>query len=469
MAHLDPDEAATIAHGTWVAGRPSSPLTTFSIDTRVLEAGQTFVALRTDVRDGHAFLRMARERQALAALVSSPDDEIDLPQLVVEDPRKSLQSLARVWRQRFTGPVMGITGSFGKTTVREMLGTVLGSQWLRSRRNLNNVLGVPLTLLELDPRHYAGGIIEAGINMPGEMELLADLIDPDLAVITAVGPAHLEQLGNIEGVAREKARLGRAVRPGGKVILRGSLLKHAPFRDLPEGVRIEAVCLDAEDREGVAADGSERVEIFTYKWTESPSARGAGTLQSTHAAFPGAISFRPGSPGMVSNLVLVVHVALTLNVPIRTIRTRLEGWRPYHQRGETYRHGGRVYYLDCYNANPGSMVDSVRRFQNLFADQPHLYVLGSMEELGKDSGKWHRETAGQLSLPGDSPVYLVGDGAEWLRDGLRDGGHASRLIQIINSPSEAAPAIDAFTGAVFIKGSRRYKLETLLPEGARRC
>jgi UDP-N-acetylmuramoyl-tripeptide--D-alanyl-D-alanine ligase len=269
MATLDPGQAATIAHGAWVAGHPDAPLTSFAIDTRILETGQTFVALKTDRADGHAFLQDATANGAIAAIVERPDHAVALPQMVVEDSRKALQSLARVWRQRFAGPVIGITGSYGKTTVKEMLGTVLGSQWGRTRGNLNNTLGVALSLLELDSRHDAGGIIEAGISAPGEMGLLADLIDPDAAIITEIGPAHLQGLGDVDGVAAEKALLALAVRPGGNLVLPGRLLRFAAFRGIPDSIRVHAVCLGEDDESAARAAGLDHVTISHYNWTEN--------------------------------------------------------------------------------------------------------------------------------------------------------------------------------------------------------
>ncbi|HKJ89797.1 MAG TPA: Mur ligase family protein, partial [Oceanipulchritudo sp.] len=185
MAHLEAKQAEAITHGSWSEGQPAGPLTSFSIDTRTLEPGETFVALKTDRRDGHTYLWEAARRGALAALVETPQEGIELPQLVVGDTWQALQALGGLWRQQFERTVAGITGSYGKTTVKELLGRVLGSHWYRTPGNLNNRLGVPLCLLELDRRQHAGAIIEAGISGPGEMEVLAGMMDPDLAIVTA--------------------------------------------------------------------------------------------------------------------------------------------------------------------------------------------------------------------------------------------------------------------------------------------
>ncbi|MFO7725044.1 MAG: Mur ligase family protein [Oceanipulchritudo sp.] len=470
MARLEAEQAATITDGCWRGGHPSGPLTSFSIDTRTLQPGETFVALKTDRRDGHAYLEEAARRGALAALVQTPFEGIELPQMVVDDTWRALQALGGLWRQHFQGTVAGITGSYGKTTVKEFLGRVLGSHWYRTPGNLNNRLGVPLCLLELDRRKHAGALIEAGISGPGEMEVLAGMMDPDLAIVTAVGPAHLEGLGSLEGVARAKAQLARAVRPGGKAVFPRSLLQYEAFRDLPEGVTAHAVTVFDEragGREGgfPVEDGCLEAD---YTWKPDEIDEGTGRL-----VIPGqedkGLYFAAGSPGMISNLALVVHSARLLGVPMETLQSRIDGWRPYHQRGEIYADGPRRFFADCYNASPGSMIDSLRRFQNLFAGEPKFLVIGSMDELGAESEYWHRWTAREFALEKGAIVFLKGRGKVWMKEELESSGHPAGHIILGESVEDARRRLQAFEGAVFLKGSRSHGLESLIPEDAERC
>jgi hypothetical protein len=187
--------------------------------------------LRTERRDGHAFLGEARAKGASAALVARADPAEPLPQLVVADPLLALQAAAREHRRRFRGPVIGISGSAGKTSTKNLLAELLGGEprVLATRGNLNNHLGVPLTLLRLDPQDHAYAVVEAGISGPGDMPPLAAMIEPDIGVITLVGPAHLEALGSLAGVAREKAELPRAAR---MAVFPASCLEYTAFRDL---------------------------------------------------------------------------------------------------------------------------------------------------------------------------------------------------------------------------------------------
>ncbi len=451
-----------------MARRPDSPLTSFSIDTRTLQSGETFVALKTDRADGHSFLGKAGEYHALAALVEEPNHELSLPQLVVEDSLEALQGLARSWRSRFSAPVIGITGSYGKTTVKELLGKILGSQWWRTRGNYNNHIGVPLSLLEMDPYRHAGAILEAGINSAGEMDFLAGLIQPSLAIITAVGPAHLERLGDLDSVASEKSILAHAVKPGGNVFLPAGLLQYASFRDIPETIGVHALA-----GPGVEVDPtwsqSPNVFLYHYNWTNETESRGMGVLETRPPMIPGSFSFRAASPGMVSNLALVVAVSLHLGVPQSTIQARLDAWRPFRQRGELIEFGSTRYYVDCYNANPGSMLDSALRFGNLFPDLPHAYVLGTMNELGEQSAYWHRKTAREISLQAGSDIYLVGEMAPELADGLRERGISQEQIHLVHELDHLRRSLDGFAGAIFLKGSRSLGLEAVLPKGAQPC
>ena len=199
-----------------------------------LAAGQVFVALKTDKRDGHDFLNEAQTRGAAAALVDREISSMTLPQLVVGDVLAGFQRIAREHRREFPGTVVGVTGSVGKTSTKDLLALLLGGapKVLTTEGNLNNHLGVPLTLTRLDPAIHDYAVVEAGINTPGEMQGLAEMIEPDHAIVTLVAPAHLEKLGTLEGVAFEKSRLLAANRDGGLAVFPFSCTRFESFRAL---------------------------------------------------------------------------------------------------------------------------------------------------------------------------------------------------------------------------------------------
>ena len=233
MPTFAPEKLAAWTGGGW-SRLPDRALTGFTQDTRQLGAGQIFVALKTDKRDGHDFLFEAQRSGASAALVCQPDRNLQLPQLVVADPLAAFQRIAREHRREFHGTVIGVSGSAGKTSTKDLLALLLGESpaVLSTTGNLNNYIGVPLTLTRLDPASHSAAVIEAGINMPGEMAGLAEMIEPDHSVITLVAAAHLEKLGSLAGVAFEKSRLPAANRPGGLAVFPASCWAYEPFRTL---------------------------------------------------------------------------------------------------------------------------------------------------------------------------------------------------------------------------------------------
>ena len=179
-----------------------------STDTRTIEEGSLFIALKGNHFDGHSFIRSARENGATAAMVENVSDNDNLPLLIIKDTARAMGLLASCWRDEFDIPVFAITGSNGKTTVKEMVASILGlnATVLSTSGNMNNHIGVPLTLFKLDNKHkYA--VIEMGANHPGEIELLSKLAKPSIALITQCAPAHLEGFGSVDGVARAKEEI----------------------------------------------------------------------------------------------------------------------------------------------------------------------------------------------------------------------------------------------------------------------
>lgn len=441
MLTFSPDFLAATTGGHWTR-QPECALTGFGIDTRTLRAGDVFVALKTAARDGHAFLGTARAAGAGAALVAVADATIDLPQLVVADPLTAFQAIAAAHRQRFAAPVVGVSGSAGKTSTKELLALLLAGApgtVLATAGNLNNHLGVPLTLTRLDPARHRFAVVEAGIGGPGEMAPLAGMIAADLGIITMVGPAHLEALGSLEGVAKEKAMLLSGARAGALKLFPAACLEYAAFRALA-GPAVALAPQIAHGAEGTRITftpaGAERAETFVC---------------------------RRVSAGMATNAALALAAALSLGVTAEQARARLASWAPADMRGELRRDAqGRWLYVDCYNANPASMHDALAVFAEIApAGLPRLYVIGGMEELGADSGHYHRELGRALAArlrAGDRVLVLA---AESAAEALVAGaGHAS--VAAVPDLAALRPLFEDFGGAVFIKGSRRYRLETLL-------
>jgi UDP-N-acetylmuramoyl-tripeptide--D-alanyl-D-alanine ligase len=455
MPVFAPDSLAQWTGGRWTA-LPAAPLTGFTADTRQLGPGQVFVAIRTDRRDGHDFLAAARAAGAGAALVARADPAVALPQLVVAAPLRAFQEIARAHRRAFRGPVIGITGSAGKTSTKNLLALLLGGApaVLATEGNLNNHLGVPLTLTRLDAALHRFAVIEAGISGPGEMQVLADMIEPDIAITTLVGPAHLEELGGLDGVAREKARLPAAVRAAGVAIFPKQCDEFAAFHEL--GVRTMVV----EPAEVVRPAEPPKDRVY-FAVTQ----RGDSTAIALAYGAPPPLVFtlRRVSDGMAQNAALALCAALWLGVPREAIQARLATWSPAPLRGEWRRDAGRRLFLDCYNANPASMADALATFLALApAEEPRLFVLGGMEELGARAADYHRALGRSLPLRPQDFAFVIGDQAPAVRTGALESGARADQVAVVTALDPVAARLAEFRGAVFVKGSRRWQLERAL-------
>ncbi len=445
MLEFDYQDLEDWSGGEWVNAPPGERVLGFSYDTRRLTARDMFVALKGPKRDGHNFIKEAKDQGAAAALVSSPRMAVELPQLVVKDTLVGLGNLAQGYRKGGSATIIGVTGSCGKTTFKDLLDCLLGEKpdaW-STEGNLNNRIGVPVTILGIPLRDCRYAIVEAGISERGEMESLSSIIDPEIAVFTSIGPAHLEGLGSLGGIAEEKGLLARKGRLR-RVYMGESCI---PFmRELAGDCDYQVV---AEREE------AHRVKRF------SSSISGDSTRISIQGIDRDFVVNGIGG-GLASNVVLALCVALDLGVDAYTLGERLRQWSPSSMRGEWKTLGSTRIYLDCYNANPQSMIDALETF-NCFSvgTDKRVFLLGSMGELGESSDEWHRRVGASLNLMNNDIAVIIGDGAAALKQGFEDAGRSGR-VELISRVDEAQQYLSGFSGDVFIKGSRRYELESAL-------
>jgi UDP-N-acetylmuramoyl-tripeptide--D-alanyl-D-alanine ligase len=495
--------------GRWTA-EPVVPLTGFCVDSRQLQPGQVFVAIKTDKRDGHDFLAAAQTAGAGAALVAVADRAVSLPQLVVADPLVAFQTIAREHRRAFHGRVIGISGSAGKTSTKDLLALLLGGaacgvpatgensqverdvpiarptspmrtsgstfrvlategnlnkagfdpaastgpRVLATEGNLNNHLGVPLTLTRLDSALHDYAVVEAGISAPGEMQPLAEMIEPDVSIITLIAPAHTGELGGLEGVAREKSRLPAKTRAAGVAVFSRDTADYAAFREL--GVRAMII-----ERADVLRPAEPPKDTVYFTLTQRADATAVALAYGPPP--PKVFTFRRVSDGMAQNAALAICAALWLGISPDAIQQRLNDWAPAKLRGEIRRENGRLLYIDCYNANPASMNDALMAFDAIAPHtQPRLYIIGSMEELGADAAAYHRALGRSLELRPHDEVFAVGAHAGEIREGAIEARDVAAQVHVIDSADVVAEAVRRWRGAVFLKGSRRYQLERLL-------
>jgi UDP-N-acetylmuramyl pentapeptide synthase len=494
----------------------------FCVDSRQIQRGQVFVAIKTDKRDGHDFIPAAAAAGAAGAIVAVADASSALPQLVVDDPLAAFQAIAREHRRAFPGRVIGISGSAGKTSTKDLLALLLGGETcgvpateenlgrdrcgdglgsvaavasaaatstkcragsphpavpesatgatagcgdpaqqgrvLATEGHLNNHLGVPLTLTRIDPARHDFAVVEAGISAPDEMAPLADMIEPDVSIITLIAPAHTEELGGIDGVAREKAVLPAATRAAGVALFSRETSEYEPFRDL--GVR--AMVIERADVLRPAEPPKDTVYFtVTQRADETAVALAYGPPP------PRNFVFRRVSDGMAQNAVLAICAALWLGVSPEVIQQRLRHWKPARLGGVFRRVSGRLLFLVCYNANPSSMADALTVFDALATrDLPRLYVIGCMEELGDDAAAYHRSLGETLELRAGDRAFVIGANASDVRAGAIQSGVNADQIEIVASTAIVADVVQQWRGAVFVKGSRKYQLEKVLEQSA---
>jgi UDP-N-acetylmuramoyl-tripeptide--D-alanyl-D-alanine ligase len=448
---ISPQQIAEWTGGAWF-NEPSAAIEGFCFDARQVRPGQCFVALRGGARDGHDFIEQAAQGGAIAAIVETAKP-IELPQLQVPDSLLALGAIGAGVRSQFKRPVVAITGSCGKTSTKEMLRLLLGeSRTHATAGNWNNRIGVPMTLFGLDSSEQDFAVIEAGINQPEEMQALGEMIQADLNVLTNIGPAHLELLGSLENVAAEKSLLAKCAAPNSPIILPAEVLQFPAYAQLAS--RATALLRVGEPTPAVLPQEIVRYSIDTLEGVQKLSLAG----QTYRIASP--------SRGIASNAALAIVAARQLGIAEPAIHERIEIWRPSGNRGRIETLGGQTFYIDCYNANPSSMADALEAFvRTAPQDVAHLYILGAMNELGSSATAQHEAIGRLLKLRLQDCVAFVGPETltqAYQAGALAAGASASQLQRadhIENIKSSVAP----FAGAIFLKGSRSYQLEQLLP------
>ena len=436
MRHLTPSVILAVTGGKANGPLPPGELTAIVTDSRAIQPGCLFAAIPGERVDGHDFIGQAAEKGAACVLCQRPCDA-PVAQIVVPDTQAALRAVAAWYRTQFDIPFVGVTGSVGKTTAKEMIASVLSARYetLKTEKNFNNELGVPLTLFRLEERHQAA-VVEMGISGFGEMTRLAEMVRPDIGVYTLIGDAHLEFLGDRPGVLRAKGEMVTGMAPDAVIIANGddALLRDHDFGrrtvlfGLGEHCDIRAVDVAPEGAEAmgcVICAGQRRIPVHIPAFGD----------HMVYAALMGAA------------------VGLQLGLTDDEIARGVAAYETVGSRGRVIDTGRITVVDDCYNANPTSVRSAIESLAHLPGRR--VAILGDMRELGQASAALHRQI-GAFAAEKCALVIACGLEAKPLAEGA---GKDAPWFATVEELVAALPDLIHDGDAVLVKASRAMGFE----------
>jgi UDP-N-acetylmuramoyl-tripeptide--D-alanyl-D-alanine ligase len=450
-------QAQVLVPGSRLVGDGQVAFARVHSDTRTLRPGDCFVALRGELHDGHAYLGAAREAGAVAAIAEHGHAAADLPGLEVPDALLALQALAGGWRQRIPLPMAAVTGSNGKTTVTQMTAAILrawhGERAFATQGNLNNHIGLPLTLLRLrrdDTFAHAVGVVELGMNHPGEVALLARLAAPTVGVVVNAQREHQEFMDGVEAVARENGSVIAALPADGIVVIPADDDYTPLWRGMAGARRVIDFVLDGEAGAGRVAAVRGRATWAADRWElalDTPAGSGRTTLQ-----MPGRHHAK--------NALAATAAALALGAPLQACLDGIAAFRPVKGRSALSTitlHGEPATLVDdSYNANPDSVAAAIGVLAAL--PGPRWLVLGDMGEVGAQGPAFHTEAGVLARTSGIEHLWCAGAAsaatAAAYGSGARHHADAPALIAALPEAPRAA--------SVLVKGSRFMRMERVV-------
>ena len=452
-------EIAAATGGRVTSGNPAHRVERWSIDTRSLQPGDLFVAIRGDRFDGHAFVAAALAAGAAGAVVTAapvlPEAGKGGPApllIEVADTTRALQDGAREMRRRAGAKVVAITGSAGKTTTKELAAAFLAAKYsvFRNKGNLNNHIGLPLSLLELRTRPEVA-VVELGMNHAGEIRTLIGIAEPDVRVWTNVGDAHLGFFASADAIADAKGEILDQARPGDLLIANA------------DDERIAARIRDFAGR------------TVTFGLSAAAQVRGSDVehlgldgMAATVTTPRGEMRMRTPllGTGNLLNLLAAAAVAIELGVPLPAIADRAASMAPAPHRGELLRLPGGITLIDdSYNSSPAALKRSLETVHAATGSARKIAVLGEMLELGAHAERLHQECGRAAAAAGLSLLIAVGgDGAQWLADSARRAGMAESAVLYVptsNAASEIALRKVRPGDLILVKGSRGIRTDVV--------
>ncbi len=445
--------------GMLIRGDPGKVFSGISIDSRTVKRGELFIALRGARFDGHQFVGEAMEKGGEGVLVENKSlgqhrtlDPMGKAVIAVEDTLRALGDIAHFWREKHPIPLIAVTGSNGKTTTKEIIATLLeaSSRVLKTAGNRNNLVGLPLTLLDLRPEHTMA-VVEMGMNVKGEIERMTEIANPDVGLITNISEAHLENLGTFGELVKAKGELWDTMRRDGMIVVNQDdenvvkLAQGYPGKKVTFGLEapsdIMARAIHMEGGKGVRFTltmGEEEVEVA------SPMMG----IPSVYNALAGAA------------------VASIFGVTLRQIKERLEGFKPFSMRMEIIRlDNGITIINDAYNANPRSMELALKVLSQVKGTERGIAVLGDMLELGQLSDEAHARIGERVASSGVDLLFTLGERAEIIAQKAREAGLDAGRVLVSRDPRHLLLRLKETIGRgdwILVKGSRAMSMEKIV-------
>jgi len=451
---FDPADIARWSGGSWRLD-PVVSINGFSIDTRSLQPGNLFIAIKGEHADGHSYLAKAIAGGASAVMIDNVEclRGLSIASILVSDTRTAMLNLARGYRQTLSCRMVAVTGSVGKTTVKELIADMLHHVGVTSRTkgNWNNDLGMPLSLLSAPP-DTKYGVFEVGMNHPGELDPLCEVLQPDVAIITCVGPVHIEHFENETGIAREKAAVYRALNPGGIAVLNADDAKADLLRQEASGKKLVTVS---------SHNGAD------YVYTRLDPSR--GTFQIREKSSGDMVDMTAALPGeyFIMDAALSAAAVRALGVGWPVIRDAIQHYQPLNMRWNRHLWFGVHTVNDAYNANPVSIRAAINAFLEEPVEGQRWLVLAGMLELGVEERRIHHELGAFIARYPGLKLVTVGTRGSWIAEGAANVNGYRAQVQVMPDTSSAAGFLEKNlkTGdAVLFKASRGEAVENVLRE-----
>lgn len=428
-------------------GKEQFEITGAVLDSRQVEAGFAFFATRGERVDGHSFIPQVAEKGAALVICEEPP-VVDIPYILVENTFDALKKVAAFYRQQLDIPIIGVTGSVGKTSTKEMIAACLSARFcvLKTQGNFNNEVGLPLTILRIRREHQAA-VVEMGINSFGEMRRLSQIAKPDICVITNIGQCHLENLVDRDGVLKAKTEIFEYMNPKGYVILNGDDDKLISIKEV-HGRRPYFFGLHTDGINTVTADDIQSRGLF-------------GSAFQLHL-FDEVLAASVPLPGqhMVQNALAAALAGHILGMTKEEILSGIASVQPTGGRSHIIKLADKTLIDDCYNANPVSMKSAIDLL--MMAQGKKTVILGDMFELGTEELALHKEVGQYAARAGADQMIFIGKLSEKMQEGVLELGGASEFYPDKPSFFKAHKPSDFADTTILIKASHGMQFEEIV-------